>query len=202
MLAPSGGKEPLRAEDSPFSLGSDHEAYQDSSFAIPAVYLNDWPDRYIHTTLDTAANIDPTKLGRVAFIGAATGVALANDPRIGTAAATPAPLRAPGPAASGDGKLVFRRNPEPRGPLSVFGYDWFDDHAKRLGLPRPKLLQFEGEHGTGGDYAYEVLNFADGKRDAQQITNEVSAEFGPVPLALVVEYLQALERVGMVEQIR
>jgi len=202
MLAPSGGKAPLRAEDSPFSLGSDHEVYQDSSFAIPAVYLNDWPDRYIHTTLDTAANIDPTKLGRVAFIGAATGVALANDPRIGTAAATPAPMRAPGPAASGDGKRVFRRNPEPRGPLSVFGYDWFEDHAKQLGLPRPKLLDFEGPHGAGGDYAYEVLNFADGKRDAQQITNDVSAEFGPVPLALVVEYLQALERVGVVAQVR
>jgi len=202
MLAPSGGKTPLRAEDSPFSLGSDHEVYQDSSFAIPAVYLNDWPDRYIHTTLDTAANIDPTKLGRVAFIGAATGVALANDPRIGTAAATPAAMRASGPASSGDGTRIFRRKAEPRGPLAVFGYDWFDDHAKQLHLPRPKLLDFEGLHGGGDAYAYEVLNFADGKRDAQQITNDVSAEFGAVPVALVIEYLQALERVGVVEQVR
>jgi len=47
-----------------------------------------------------------------------------------------------------------------------------------------------------------VLNFADGKRDAQQITNDVSAEFGAVPVALVIEYLQALERVGVVEQVR
>jgi hypothetical protein len=30
----------------------------------------------------------------------------------------------------------------------------------------------------------------------------VSAEFGPVPLALVIEYLQALERVGVVAQVR
>src|SRR5207342_3187657 len=135
MLSPAGGKEPLRADAARFPPGSDPEVYQASSFAIPAVYLNDWPDRYIHTTLDTAANIDPTKLGRVAFIGAATGVALANDPRIGTAAETPAPMRAPGPAAGGDGKRVFRRNPEPRGPLSVFGYDWFDDHAKQSSLP-------------------------------------------------------------------
>jgi hypothetical protein len=162
------------------------------------VYLNDWPDRYIHTTLDTAANIDPTKLGRVAFIGAATGVALANDPRTGTAAAKPAPALAPGPASSGYGKRIFRRKPEPKGPLTVFGYDWFADHAKQLGLPRPKLLDFEGARGAGGDYAYEVLNFADGRRDAQQITNAVSAEFGPVPLALVLEYLQALERLGVV----
>jgi aminopeptidase YwaD len=202
MLAPSGGKEPLRAEDSPFTMGSDHEVYQDSSFAIPAVYLNDWPDRYIHTTLDNASNIDPTKLGRVAFIGAATGVALANDSRIGTAAARATPMLAPGPPSSGDGKLVFRREPEPRGPLTVFGYDWFDDHAKQLNLARPRLLDFKSRHFAGSDYAYEILNFADGTRNAQQIANAVSDEFGPVPLASVVEYLRALERLGVVKQLR
>src|SRR5207302_1144385 len=77
MAAPEGGKEPLRAEYSPFTMGSDHDVYQDSSFGIPAIYLNDWPDRYIHTNFDTAANIDPTKLKRAAFIGAASGYFLA-----------------------------------------------------------------------------------------------------------------------------
>ncbi|HYS11204.1 MAG TPA: M28 family peptidase, partial [Myxococcales bacterium] len=71
LVAPAGGKEPLLAQPSPFSGGSDHAVYQDSSFRIPAIYLNDWPDRYIHTNFDTAANIDPTKLLRAAFIGAA-----------------------------------------------------------------------------------------------------------------------------------
>ena len=33
MVAASGGKEPLRAEDSPFEMGSDHEVYQDASLA-------------------------------------------------------------------------------------------------------------------------------------------------------------------------
>jgi hypothetical protein len=201
MLAPSGGKEPLRAEDSPFSMGSDHEVYQDSSFRIPAVYFNDWPDRYIHTTLDSADKIDPTKLGRVAFIGAATGLALANDARIGTAAQVGTPALAPGPAASGEGRAVFRRRPEPKGAMHGFNYDWFDDHAARLGIARPKLLDFETRLGDGSAYAYEVLNFADGRRDAQQITNAVSAEFGPVPLALVLEYLQAQARIGVVERV-
>src|SRR6266403_5027920 len=72
-----GGKEPLRAEYSAYTMGSDHDVYQDSSFGIPAIYLNDWPDRYIHTNFDTAANIDPTKLKRAAFIGAASGYFLA-----------------------------------------------------------------------------------------------------------------------------
>src|SRR5258708_1426424 len=71
MVAPEGGKEPLRAEYSAYTMGSDHDVYQDSSFGIPAIYFNDWPDRYIHTNFDSAANIDPTKLKRVAFIGAA-----------------------------------------------------------------------------------------------------------------------------------
>src|SRR5712692_10382761 len=77
LAAPEGGKEPLRAEYSAFTMGSDHDVYQESSFGIPAIYLNDWPDRYIHTNFDTAANIDPTKLKRAAFIGAASGYFLA-----------------------------------------------------------------------------------------------------------------------------
>jgi len=79
LVAPEGGKEPLRAEYSAFTMGSDHDVYQDSSFGIPAIYLNDWPDRYIHTNFDTAANIDPTKLKRAAFIGAASGYFLAQE---------------------------------------------------------------------------------------------------------------------------
>jgi aminopeptidase YwaD len=198
MLAAGGGKEPLRAESSPFSMGSDHEVYQDSSFAIPAIYLNDWPDRYIHTNLDSAANIDATKLGRVAFIGAATGYALANAD--GFQPARDASSQAGAVTASGDGAIVFRRVGTLRGPMSVFGYDYFDDHAKSAGIAQPKLLDFEGINGSGGDYAYEALNFADGKRNAQQIGDALSAEFGPVPLELVVEYLKALEALGVVTQ--
>lgn len=78
LVAPEGGKEPLLARMAPFSLGSDHQVYADSSFGIPAIYLNDWPDRYIHTNFDTPANVDPTKLKRAAFIGAASALFLAN----------------------------------------------------------------------------------------------------------------------------
>jgi hypothetical protein len=55
MIASEGGKEPLRAEYSAYTMGSDHDVYQDSSFGIPSIYLNDWPDRYVHTNFDTAA---------------------------------------------------------------------------------------------------------------------------------------------------
>ena len=88
LVAPEGGKDPQRAEYSPFELGSDHQVYQDSSFGIPSIYLNDWPDRYIHTNFDTAANIDPTKLKRAALIGAASAYFLANFSQRDVAAAS------------------------------------------------------------------------------------------------------------------
>jgi len=262
MIAPEGGKEPLRAEYSAYTMGSDHDVYQDSSFGIPAIYLNDWPDRYIHTNFDTAANIDPTKLKRAAFIGAASGYFLATLATSGGVDLSlaviqgrservmamerrvrqlptsetealrrvlaqydgkvswslnqfrPRPnssLQVPGevqPSVSGqsktggDGLLIFSRKVEPRGPLTVFGYDYFAEHAKAAGVATPKLLSYEGLWGSGEEYAYEVLNFADGKRNTQEIRDAASAEYGPVPLELVMEYLTALEKIGAVEQVK
>jgi hypothetical protein len=59
-------------------MGSDHDVFFEGSWAIPGLYLHDWPDRYIHTNYDLAANIDPTKLKRAAFIGAVSAWFLAN----------------------------------------------------------------------------------------------------------------------------
>ena len=246
LAAPEGGKEPLQAVYAAYTMGSDHDVYQDSSFGIPSIYLNDWPDRYIHTNFDTAANIDPTKLRRAAFIGAASGYFLANYSSRDVPAAREAvargkllrtalamrrhtPAGPPGEyeqavAASietfgsatqaagehgkrehtskqsgGDATTVFRRLPEPKGPLAVFGYDYFATHAKTAGITTPRLLGYQGEWGGGEEYAYETLNFADGMRTAQQIDEELSAEYGPIPTDLVVEYLQALRKIGVVQ---
>jgi aminopeptidase YwaD len=267
--APEGGKEPLRAEFSAYTMGSDQDVYQDSSFGIPAIYLNDWPDRYIHTNFDTPTNIDPTKLKRAAFIGAASGYFLASrssasalamwdvvgrgmqqqrlfrflrsenlsgnervatnlssclyetklleqvramveelpqESREGFKANMPKcfmgypPLGAVPPKPNEPAQSRFKRSPRVKGPLAVFGYDYFADHAKAAGVATPKLLSHEGLWASGEEYAYEVLNFADGKRNAQEIRDAVSAEYGPVPLELVVEYLKALEKIGVVEQ--
>jgi hypothetical protein len=90
----------------------------------------------------------------------------------------------------------------PKGPLAVFGYDYFANHTKAAGVATPKLMSYEGLWGSGEEYTYEVLNFADGKRSAQEIRDAVSAEYGPVPLEMVVEYLRALEKIGVVEQVK
>jgi hypothetical protein len=276
LVAPEGGKEPLRAEYSAYTMGSDHDVYQDSSFGIPAIYLNDWPDRYIHTNFDTAANIDTTKLKRAAFIGAASGYYLARltsadmpkdhlpaligllsehrPARFGEwlhrceslsavdcgemtrpfvsqelakvdsiqrFATVPPDWRQmewvhttalethllSGRAVRteillGDYGKLWERKAQPKGPLAVFGYDYFAEHAKAAGIATPKLLSHEGLWGVGEEYAYEVLNFANGKRNTQEIRDAVSAEYRPVPVEMVLEYLQALEKIGVVERMK
>ncbi|HEX4378824.1 MAG TPA: DUF4910 domain-containing protein, partial [Candidatus Acidoferrum sp.] len=260
LVAPEGGKEPLLAVDAPYSMGSDHDVYEDSSFQIPAIYLNDWPDRYIHTNFDTAANIDPTKLKRAAFIGAASGYYLATMsaknlpdleaqihhganlwrdamfPRENSLTADEISCMRTFEAqfqwglqgrlalflstkpegekeysdnrstcvadsnASGDAALRFVRKPEPKGPIFTFGVDYLADHAKSAGFAAPKLLEYESRWGEGYEYAYETLNFVDGVLNAQQIRDRVSAEYGAIPLELVVEYLKALEKIGVLER--
>jgi aminopeptidase YwaD len=267
MVAPEGGKEPLRAEDSVYTMGSDHDVYQDGSFQIPAIYLNDWPDRYIHTNFDSAANIDTTKLKRAAFIGAASGYYLAGlttekrlemaevrllmmrgseernaamfsrlrrltpldrsceegfrkeheqllmvdlslflnpsrgPKRLDKAYMAKRAMCTPDEQVENGGNLKYGRRREPRGPLVVFGYDYLKDHMGADMRP-PKILSYEGLWGGGEEYAYEILNFVDSSLDAQQIRDRVSIEYGPVPLEMVVEYLQALEKIGVVERVK
>jgi len=40
-------------------------------------------------------------------------------------------------------------------------------------------------------YAYEIVNFVDGKRTIGEIRDAVSAEYGPLPVSLVMDYLEA-----------
>jgi hypothetical protein len=103
---------------------------------------------------------------------------------------------------SPEATVTFKRKAEPKGPLAVFGYDYFTDHAKPAGVATLKLFGFEGLWGGGEEYAYEVLNFADGKKNAQEIRDAVSAEYGPVPVEMVVEYLRALEKIGLVAEVK
>ena len=83
--------------------------------------------------------------------------------------------------------------------MTVFGYDYFADRAQAAGISTPRLLDYEGGWGSGMQYAYEALNFADGSRTVRQITAALAVEFGPVPEELVREYLEAARTIGVVE---
>jgi aminopeptidase YwaD len=77
LISPEGSKDSLVADITPFEMGSDHDVYEEGSFRVPAIYLRDWPDVFIHTNNDTPANIDSTKMKRSTFIAAASGYFLA-----------------------------------------------------------------------------------------------------------------------------
>lgn len=269
LVSQEGGREALQAQVVPFTMGSDHQVYSDSSFGIPAIELNDWPDRFIHTNFDLPANIDPTKLRRTAFIAAATGYFLASvrskDTEAVVAVVQASALRrtatmlesrtgldrreagnltrwhldyewsviesirsfadlpphvkltASGflvqlesmvgkperlPRPSGSVGAVFRRNSGIKGPMEAFGYEFARDKLGEQKHKALRLLSFQGPRGSGEDYSYEVLNLADGKRSVSEIRDAVSAIYGPVPLDLVDEYLQALSTIGVVQRVR
>lgn len=47
-------------------------------------------------------------------------------------------------------------------------------------------------------YAYEIVNFVNGTRTVGEIRDAVSAEYGPIPLSLVTDYLQACSEAGVI----
>ena len=272
IRANGGSKDAFWADITPYESGSDHWIYQESGFHIPAVYLRDHPDIYIHTTKDLPDNIEPTKMKRSAYIAAASGYYLATFPdhgdallalsfanaqarlaedgrrAVAIAASVPregtnivaqgvlreqrrlmsmglflkfdyqrlAPLDAgladtaramlmtflPAAEAekiardkfvlpSGD-KRVPVRNTSVKGPLDPGG-DWVTEKAG-AGAASIAIAKVP----NAGDVTYEVVNFVDGTRTTGEIRDAVSAEFGPVDLTAVAEYLDLLSKAGAI----
>jgi hypothetical protein len=71
----------------------------------------------------------------------------------------------------------------------------------RLGAERVakiKLLESDSSsllkaQERGAIYAYEIVNFIDGKRTVAEIRDAVAAEFGPIAVDVVADYLRACE---------
>ena len=289
-----GTRNEFLADRTPYSEGSDHDDYDSSTIAVPSLYLRDWPDIYIHTDHDTLQQIDPTKLRRVALLGAASGYAYAYADG-GRTASWLAFFAAHGQRRLAEGferaqslaqdsqlppkeasyearnvitQLLRREQAELQsfsayaqsnaGDVAAFGKDleaqaamlngwldhiaaergahdfpaqppWHDDPdaarvpvrvgefgpltyqnddvlLDRLGSERVakiKLLQGGSNRllrvqDRGSLYAYEIVNFVDGKRSVGEIRDAVAAEFGPIPLDVVADYLRACEEAKIV----
>jgi hypothetical protein len=272
IRAQTGSKDAFWADITPYESGSDHWIYQEGGFRIPAIYLRDHPDVYIHTTGDVADNIEPTKIKRSAFIAAASGYYLSRFPdggqalltlsyanglerlaedarravvraaadrreaaivigqgvlreqrRIGSlgtflhadvnlAARFAGDLAETGKrllarvmpqadadryAAEGfhmpaDDRRVPVRNPAVKGPLDPGG-EWV---VEKAGAAAANIAI--ARLPNSGDVTYEILNFVDGRRSVGEIRDAVSAEFEPVALRDVVEYLDLLARAGAI----
>ncbi len=256
----------------PYAEGSDHDDYDSSTIAVPSLYLRDWPDVYIHTDHDTLDQVDPTKLRRVALLGAASGYVYATMDAGKASSLLPFfAARAQRRLAEGferaqrlldepDGRyearnlltqMLRREQAELRSfagtekaasfskaldaQVAVLN-DWIDRSAASPGASSPwhgdpdaarvpvrtaefgpltfqnddvlrdrlgsermakiKLLAAESSRlfrvqDRGALYAYEIVNFVDGKRSIGEIRDAVSAEYGPIPLDVVADYLKA-----------
>jgi len=268
----SGSKDAFWADITPYESGSDHWIYQEGGFRIPAIYLRDHPDIYIHTTGDVADNIEPTKIKRSAFIAAASGYYLATMPDRGMsllrmsqanglerladdgrrAAAMVATGRSSDastlvgqavarerrrlgsivqftlPGASGPGgdaiasagdalgaiaaamnrALFGSRPPAPPSPDESFRIPMRSSTVKGPLAPGGEWVVEKGGRGAASiaithvprsdDVTYEIVNFMDGARTVRDIRDAVSAEFEPVDLAAVTEYIELLARAGAV----
>ena len=290
----SGTRDAFFVDETPYAEGSDHDDYDSSTIAVPSLYLRDWPDIYIHTDHDTLLQIDPTKLRRVALLGAASGYSFAtldadhaalvlpflsaraqqrlaqgfnralqltqrpelppqealfearnllsqmlhreqaglrsfavfthgNPPELAAstraldaqaatltgwliqAAATRGSHDAnwaPAWRAQAGAKRVPRRIGE-FGPLTFQNDDVLRDRLGEERLRKIKLLsagssRFVNVQDRSALYAYEIVNFVDGKKSVADIRDAVSAEFGPIPLDIVSDYLNACEEAKII----
>ena len=275
IRSPLGSKDAFWADITPYESGSDHWIYQEGAFRIPAIYLRDHPDVYIHTTGDVADNIEPTKIKRSAFIAAASGYYLATMPDHGTAllrlgysnayarlaedgrrAATMAAANRGADAANIVAQALLREQRRLRslsrfvdldadihlgsetvdrfsaglaeaakGILASIPASWADQPGTRpvaadARVPVRNLdvkgpLAPDGEWmmekagastasaaiarlPNSGDITYEIVNFVDGVRTVREIRDAVSAEFEPIDLSVVSEYLDLLVKAGAV----
>jgi aminopeptidase YwaD len=271
-------------DETPYAEGSDHDDYDSSTIAVPSLYLRDWPDIYIHTDHDTLLQIDPTKLRRVALLGAAAGLSYASlqapqsaqvlpyiaaraqqrlaqtfnrallllqDPKSAPSDArfeahntlaqslrreqaalhsftafTHAPANEVSPfvqalasqagifdrwlGAAGvpawHGTAEAKRVPYRIGEFGPLTFQNDDVLRDRLGAARMrgiKLLNADSYRlikvqNRGALYAYEIVNFIDGKRTVADIRDAVSGELGPVPLEIVSDYLKACEEAKII----
>jgi hypothetical protein len=272
-----GTRNEFLADVTPFELGSDHDDYDAATIAVPSLYLRDWPDIYIHTDHDSLEQIDPTKLRRVAALGAASGYvyatlsgtqlpffaaqsetrlaktfvqarAMLNGEDTGwyearnlmthSAERESAVLRsiiqycggltegetqaitavreqaatfnrwlddqakaegAKAPAAPWADNATSRQIPVRTAAFGPVENQYDDALMARLGATRYSQIQLlNSELDQAGLYAYEILNFVDGKHSVGQIRDSVSAEFGPIDIRLVADYLNALNEAKII----
>ena len=111
------------------------------------------------------------------------------------------------PKAIWAGTPAARKIPVRIGEFGPLTYQNDNVLQARLGPERVakiKLLNIEATHLLNTQdisdlYAYEIVNFVDGKRSVGEIRDAVSAEYGPLAIDLVDDYLNACQEAGVIQ---
>jgi hypothetical protein len=79
IISLAGSRNRLQGRMVPYTVGTDHEIF--NRLKIPGTGPGTWPDDAYHSSADRVANVDPTQLHRVVFMGLAalTSIAYADD---------------------------------------------------------------------------------------------------------------------------
>jgi aminopeptidase YwaD len=104
--------------------------------------------------------------------------------------------------ATRDGARIAARIAE-FGPLIYQNDDVLVDRLGTERVRKIKLLHADSSRllnvqDRAAIYAYEILNFVDGKKSVVEIRDAVAAELGPIPVELVADYLQACEEAKII----
>jgi hypothetical protein len=76
IASPAGSQLPFLLDIYGYDAGSDHVEFSNGNVKIPIVFFCCWPDDFYHSSMDTPDKCDPTRLKRVAFITAASAIAV------------------------------------------------------------------------------------------------------------------------------
>ncbi|MCW4052500.1 MAG: DUF4910 domain-containing protein [Candidatus Bathyarchaeota archaeon] len=76
--SPFGQTSTFRYDANPFSGGSDHAEFNDSTFKVPCVMLIQWPDLFYHSSADEIDKVSEDSLKRVGWIATVAALTLAN----------------------------------------------------------------------------------------------------------------------------
>ncbi len=73
-----GSLAPFKWQYLPYSAGSDHYMFTDRTVSIPAIMLNQFPDKFYHTSTDTVDKIDISQMARASRIITLSALTLAH----------------------------------------------------------------------------------------------------------------------------
>lgn len=111
------------------------------------------------------------------------------------------------PKSPWDGSSEAKRVPARVGEFGPLTYQNDNVLLARLGKDRYARIKLINSQATqllnvrdqSELYAYEIVNFVDGKRSVGEIRDAVSAEYGPLPIDLVSDYLDACAEARVIQ---
>jgi len=115
--------------------------------------------------------------------------------------------KGPAPSAPWAGDSDAKRVPIRIGEFGPLTYQNDNVLLARLGKERYAKIKLINSEATpmlnvrdqSGLYAYEIVNFVNGKRTVGEIRDAVSAEYGPLPVNLVADYIEACAEAGVIQ---